>query len=346
MYKKLLIFIIFILFGGQVLAQKFDNSISGYIFDSDSKEPLPGVNVYISNTLWGSSTGKDGHFLIESIPPGNHELVVSIIGYRMEIQIIRMEKDTNKKTKFLLKPIVYKTDAITVVADDMAEWYEDLNLLKDKFFGKTDFASQSTLKNEEVLTFNYDEGIFIAHANEPLLIINNALGYEIRCNLIAFEWLPGKNKVWWIVKNHFQELASSNEKTARQWEQNRKLTYERSEIHFFQWLMYAAFNGEYKITYYQQLPDHQLQPNQYHSISPDTLLKSGEAYNEFKLKFKDFLQITHTRNSETSYLRLTRHVVTLDEFGYPYEILPFEVYGYWATLGLANLLPKYYSPDN
>jgi hypothetical protein len=34
--------------------------------------------------------------------------------------------------------------------------------------------------------------------------------------------------------------------------------------------------------------------------------------------------------------------MTIDEYGYPTEENAFVVHGYWATLGVADLLPRYY----
>ena len=57
-------------------------TISGRITDSESREPLPGVNVLIKNTTQGTVTDIDGSFSIQAAP--DDVLVFSFIGYLTE----------------------------------------------------------------------------------------------------------------------------------------------------------------------------------------------------------------------------------------------------------------------
>ena len=45
---------------------------------------------------------------------------------------------------------------------------------------------------------------------------------------------------------------------------------------------------------------------------------------------------------QNSWLKLRHKEMTIDEYAYPIVENNFIVYGYWATLGIADLLPKYY----
>lgn len=60
-------------------------SISGKVVDSNTGDPLFGVNIYVKTTLTGASTDESGKFLIERIPPGSYDLLVSRIGYKTQI---------------------------------------------------------------------------------------------------------------------------------------------------------------------------------------------------------------------------------------------------------------------
>jgi len=77
----LVIYFLFFAFSSDSLAQKFNNSISGYVLDNSTSKPLENVNVYIANTTFGSSTDKEGFYIINSIPPNIHEIIVSIVGF-------------------------------------------------------------------------------------------------------------------------------------------------------------------------------------------------------------------------------------------------------------------------
>jgi len=79
---------IIFLFRGILFPQPFHNSITGIILDNATLEPLSNVNIYISNTTWGTTSQIDGSFKLSSIIPGNHEIVFSMIGYDSQSQKI------------------------------------------------------------------------------------------------------------------------------------------------------------------------------------------------------------------------------------------------------------------
>ncbi|MBK8944355.1 MAG: TonB-dependent receptor [Ignavibacteriae bacterium] len=55
--------------------------ISGKVIDIVTKESLPGVNVIVEGTNFGSSTDINGEFKISNVPVGNYKVKVSFIGY-------------------------------------------------------------------------------------------------------------------------------------------------------------------------------------------------------------------------------------------------------------------------
>ena len=80
--------------------------------------------------------------------------------------------------------------------------------------------------------------------------------------------------------------------------------------------------------------------------SAELLIEPGSFAREYNLHFKDYLQVIYNKKDsftpQTSWIKLTVSEITLDKFGYPEEVMPFEIYGYWAKSGLADLLPKYF----
>lgn len=77
--KKL--FIAFVLIGQMVTAQS-KGTVKGMLTDGDSNnDPLPFANVFIKGTSIGGTTDFDGNYTL-SVPPGNHVLVFSFVGYQ------------------------------------------------------------------------------------------------------------------------------------------------------------------------------------------------------------------------------------------------------------------------
>ena len=68
--------------------------ISGQITDSKTNQVLVGVNVMLLGTSLGSATNSDGYYHILNVPPGFHDLKVSMIGYETKtITDLRVEID-------------------------------------------------------------------------------------------------------------------------------------------------------------------------------------------------------------------------------------------------------------
>jgi hypothetical protein len=48
--------------------------ISGYVYDSQDKSPLPGANVFLKGTRLGASTDLKGQYVIQKVPVGSYTL--------------------------------------------------------------------------------------------------------------------------------------------------------------------------------------------------------------------------------------------------------------------------------
>ena len=60
--------------------------INGVVTDKKTGGPLAGVNVIIKGTYMGAATGIDGKYVISKISPGQYDLEVSIIGYKIQLK--------------------------------------------------------------------------------------------------------------------------------------------------------------------------------------------------------------------------------------------------------------------
>ncbi|MCF2504129.1 TonB-dependent receptor [Dyadobacter sp. CY107] len=81
------------------LIRSTDITIKGKITDSETKEPLPGVNILIKGTQSGTSTDATGSYTL-SVPDANTILVLSFVGYEpQEVKVgNRTEIDITLKT--------------------------------------------------------------------------------------------------------------------------------------------------------------------------------------------------------------------------------------------------------
>jgi TonB-linked SusC/RagA family outer membrane protein len=70
------------------------NEVRGRVTDAMTREPLPGVNVYIQGTTQGVVTGYDGEYLIE-VPGPQAILVYSFMGYEQQTVVVGNQQVVN-----------------------------------------------------------------------------------------------------------------------------------------------------------------------------------------------------------------------------------------------------------
>jgi len=63
-------------------------SVSGYVLEAGTGEPLIGANVLIKGTLKGAATDVEGYFSVRGIEPGEQTLVVSYLGFKNKEVVI------------------------------------------------------------------------------------------------------------------------------------------------------------------------------------------------------------------------------------------------------------------
>jgi len=319
-----------------------ENSIHGTVIDKASGEPIENVNVYIANSTWGSSTDKEGYYIIRQIPQGFHELVVSSIGYEYKSTEIDFKENDNLILDFGLNPIIYEAETTLIEGTIPTEWLEDLELFKRYFLGRTDFAEECIIENSEVLNFTrpYDS-VLEASAIKPLLITNRALGYTIDCILITFNINGFSNTYSWSIKPKFSELIPEDNDEMAEWEENRIDAFEGSSSHFIMSFCTKSLpeNGFdiYKVVKAGQ----KVSRSDWRRVlvDYDEYIESGYSSGNTILRFENYLHVVY-RNEYVSWIGLNYSNLTLDQFGYPMENNAYRVFGEWSNEGVANLLPK------
>lgn len=117
-YSKMLFLIVLVLIP-QILFGGNTGKIRGTVIDSDTKEALVGVNIFIKGTNRGAASDFDGKFTIIGIDPGTYDIKVSYIGYQAiiitDVQII-IDRTTDLNVE-LKKASIELNEEVVVVAD-------------------------------------------------------------------------------------------------------------------------------------------------------------------------------------------------------------------------------------
>ena len=271
--------------------------ISGIIIDTNNREPLYFANVFLSNTTLGAATDQSGKYTIHNIPLGEYDLVVSMVGYEIEVMHVDLRSGKNKEINFELQSRPIQAPELQVTAPYPRKWRRNLKTFKKQFIGVSKNAKKCEILNPEVLDFQADTSTFIAFAHRPLNIINQALGYRIQTHLIAFSFR--RKELRYSTKSKFELMTPENETQDEEWRNNRLMTYYGSARHFFSSLISKRWREEYFTAYLIHTRPGRFDERTF-EVSDEDLLSQTDSPFERKFTFpKDlYMRVVYTDEEE------------------------------------------------
>ena len=136
--------------------------------------------------MLGTTSDNEGYFTLTQIPPGQYELIVSMIGYEVERQAMIIVENENLTVNFRLSPQAILMNEVNVTAKKDKEWDKNYSRFKRSFLGTGKNGEASRILNEYVLSFSKSGTMLKAKASQPLIIDNPELGYKITYILYNF----------------------------------------------------------------------------------------------------------------------------------------------------------------
>ncbi len=122
------LFFFFLVLSSQI-AFAGNGKITGRIIDSETKEPLPGVNILVIQKILsdgkvvpmdqviGAATDIDGYYFILNVSPGTYNLKASLVGYAPVLQTeIKVDLDRTIEINFELSTSAIEVEEVVVVA--------------------------------------------------------------------------------------------------------------------------------------------------------------------------------------------------------------------------------------
>jgi len=344
----------------KIQAQK---SISGKVINAEHNSPIELANVYISNSTRGTITDKNGQFILNGIPIGRSELVISCIGF--ETQTFYINQNT-RQLEIILKPKYEDLQTVVVEPYDKNGWKKWGRLFLDYFIGTTQFSYDCKLINKDAIKFHFSKkrNLLRVTADERLIIENKSLGYNLKYDLVKFEY-DFDNKTS-LIQGHpwFEELTTDKKGEQIKWEKNRDEAYYGSMMQFMRSL------------YYDRLERDQFEVRRIVSSSNNSYFLVNKIVPRdsiiFKvdsvsvgLNFKEYLQVTYPlkdlpssyprnnvrmgfmRTPQTSQLSINDNFIKIFANGAYYDGTNLMSSGYWGwSEKMANLLPLDYEPSN
>lgn len=232
---KTLSLLIFICLSVSINAQTW--TVKGVVTNGSSGEALIDVNVYINGTTIGTKTDSTGQFRLTNIKLPKVEIIASMVGFESVTRTISFKEDKLVSITIALSPADKNLEEFTVKAQKDKSWEKLMKQFETEFLGNEPFAKQTFIKNRWEINPSKVEttGSLYASANKPLEIENRALGYRVFFELKRFE--VKDQSLFFSGYSRFEELAPTNDKEAKKWQENRMSSYRSSDLFFFKSLI-------------------------------------------------------------------------------------------------------------
>ncbi|WP_439506009.1 carboxypeptidase-like regulatory domain-containing protein [Sediminibacterium sp.] len=317
--KWLFIFIFSLL----TLGAEAQKKLIGKVVVSGSQVPISSASVFLSNTSVGTISKEDGSFIIDPLPNGRYDLVVTILGYETYVK----EINSNQIPDFLIIPLTFKpTELQEVIVGnyDKNGWDKWGDFFMEMLIGKTPNALDCKLLNKNAVKFRYNkkENILSAFADEPLKIVNNALGFDLSYELLSFEYNYKSRIFFYQGYPLFKEKQPRNNRQKTRWNLNRNETFEGSLMHFMRSIyrnslqkdgfelrrMIKQKTTNTSITINGQHPTQEIDVLIDIPIPGDSIAFAIDSTTA-GIQFKDYLQVVYkNKQMSSAYVRETRGV--------------------------------------
>lgn len=301
--KSVILCFVFVQFALHVHAQL--GTVKGKVLDARTQQPLAFASVYINNTTLGVNATDKGEFLLENIPEGEQELIISFVGYQRHQSKI-LVRDTT--AQFLtIELIQTELKPVEITAQRDIHWRRQLERFKRAFLGKTNNAALCTIRNPWVLDFSQStSAVFKAEASDVLEIENLALGYRIFYELKSFS--VGITKYYMAGNIRFEPILTEDSSLLRLWNENRVNAYLGSTRHLFKAIIdrsavkqgfrvYEEF-GLIMLNRWSKFYSHFGDDIFYYRT--ENILQPGKRAGEFKLKLPSKTEVHYLNKSATA----------------------------------------------
>ncbi len=343
-------------------------TVTGVVSDSVSNETLPFASVFFSGTTFGTTSDKDGNFVLKADKPGTYDLVISFTGYQTYYRQVDLNEQQILRLNVKLYLSTRNLGAVTVTAQKDEAWQNNLRLFKRTFLGTSANANSCRIVNEEVLNFddNRSDRVFEAYASEPLIIENKKLGYRVKYLLEEFKIYYAQNYSVFYGFPSFEEMGKKG-KVKKSWAKNREKAYLGSISHFFKALY------EDKVTeagFEVNAAKDMKRGGRAIDITPikmSTLVSTKPNGTTKSLSFENYLYIVYRNeresaeykmfqnsispkaagNEQLSWIFLPEGITEVDfeQSGYLINPLAVVTNGYWGFEKLGDMVPMDYQPE-
>jgi len=277
-FQKIFVAVILFLWGCFASAQV----IKGVVCDETTKKPIANVHVYLDGTSINTVTNASGRFELRPKSEINTQLILQHLLYKTASinNPFRGLPDT-----LYIEERIYDLTEVTVSADRFTR-KQKMKAFREQFLGMSRAARSCTILNEDdiELYFNMQTHTLLASSDNPIVVVNDYLGYKVSFTLIDFRTqydlsvvsLNNEDvyKSFFAVISSFTDIAPDNGRIKRR----RENVYELSSNYFFRCFSndslkenrFTLFNKQFPIDHRQYFTTKDTLMQKKISIIPET----------------------------------------------------------------------------
>lgn len=333
-------------------------TLTGYVVDDVTGDPILGAAVYIDGSSTGVATDLDGFFSLDYPPNATSKLVVSMLGYETVVFTKPLEASLSQ-IKLSQKPD--ELPAVVLFNDPWTRARKEA-VFKAYFLGRASFIESCSILNlnKVQLVFNPETAILQARCDVPVMVENKHLGYLIAVDLESFEAHYRKLDTT-VVKNvknktslkhsldpyqikilstsFFQELAS-NRPSLKKRLKNRTDLFPKTKLYFYRALCEEKLEDAGFTLYHEGT-----------LVSIKDNIKARQLGSIYHLGFRHKIYVIKDKYNYATVIiphyvsgYMTSYGKRVDEYGMITNEGYFTMQGYLAALGMATALPSNYEP--
>ena len=340
-------------------------SITGKVINAETKAPMQGASVFAENTTLGTTTDQDGNFFLQ-LPNGGYSLVVSYTGFNTQNERVTNNNTGQTSYQFELtaKEKMMADVAIVSTGEVKNGWEKYGSFFLEEFIGKTENSRLCKIKNPEVIKFFFSrkKNRLKILANEPLIIENNSLGYNIRYDLDSFIHEYNNDITLYTGYPLYEEMIDSSEIQKSKWATARQNAYNGSVLHFmrslykmeleeegFEIQVMTKQNGKETALqvddFYKALNYQPADSINFAKILP-TQLQIGVIYKDEK-PAADYLKENKDAPSKFQFSTINfqpNQTISIEQNGFYFDQNDIIISDYWEWNKMADALPYDYIP--
>jgi hypothetical protein len=354
-----------LIFNSSAISQITYYTVKGRVIDKNTRAPLAGASVFAQNTTFGEATNSDGYFTLK-IPGGGYSLIVTFTGYETGTARISNTSLQNDSLDFELSPKEKSLEEVTVsISTEVKDgWKKYGEFFTQNFIGQSKFARQCVIKNPEVLHFYFSKkrNRLKVLANEPLIVNNFALGYNLKFAIDSFTNEYNTNTNLFIGYPLFEEMQGTPEQQ-QTWKENRNIAYKGSMLQLMRSIYNKTLTQDgFELQYIVKSSDKEYPiplENLYAALNYDKDDSTNTV--EFMPNQNEVAVIYDKAKPDQSYLDTDSSIkkdfqlstllfapgepIDIEQNGYYYDQTDITTNGYLAYKKIGDMLPYDYVPE-